>query len=57
MNFVGKSLSEKGITLILLIIIIIISVLIVAITLKGIFDSKTMGATGIEDDIMEPLIR
>lgn len=57
MNFVGKSLSEKGITLILLIIIIIISVLIVALTLKGIFDSKTMGATGIEDEIKEPLIR
>lgn len=46
MKFKFKKLGENGIALAYLLIIIIISVILIGLAIKGIFDFKTMGATG-----------
>lgn len=46
MKFKVRSLSEKGIALAYLLVIIIVSVILIGIAIKGVFDFKTMGATG-----------
>lgn len=56
MKFISKHFSEKGIALIFLLIIIILLVTIFSMILKGIFDSKTIGASKAPKENYEELI-
>lgn len=57
MKFISKHFSEKGIALIFLLVIIIMLVAIISVTIKGIFDSKTIGANKEPKENYEELIR
>lgn len=56
MKFISKHFSEKGITLIFLLVIIIILVTIISMIVKGVFDSKTIGANKEPKENYEELI-
>lgn len=57
MKFISKHFNEKGIALIFLLIIIIMLVLVVSVAIKGVFDSKTIGANKEPKENYEELIR
>lgn len=56
MKFKFKRLGENGIALTYLLIIIIISVILIGLAIKGLFDFKTMGATGNSNLKLEDIV-